>query len=208
MPGQITLDTEFGRALKALGADPSFKVYVDVGAWNGEGTTRCLYEGMRDRTDGPTIVSFEANKAWWRVASNHWKDVSGVRVLYGRVAERMMSDEEVLAHRYYEKVKEHYAIHFTQDEKDFKDAPLVRMRRCDVAVLDGGEFCGPADWAALAHLSPRVVALDDIDVMKNCDNYLQMIVDGWEVIFRTTERNGAAILRCPEKPFKEVVAAE
>ena len=195
--GQITLETAFGRELAALGANPRYNIFVEVGTWDGEGSTRCLWEGLKDRTDGPRLVSFEANRDWWRVASSRWKDVSGVQILWGRLAERMMSDKEVLEHPQYEKIKDHYALHFTQDERDFATAPLVRMRRCDVAILDGGEFCGLSDWKAIEPLAPQVVCLDDVNVMKNSAVLEEMLSKGWKMVFRTEERNGAAILEAP-----------
>lgn len=199
MPGQITLETAFGRELKALAANPRYRVFLDVGPWAGDGTTRCLWEGAKERTDSPRILSIEANRDWWRVASSVWRDVSGgPTVLYGRVAERMMTDKEVLEHPLYDKIKEHYALHFTQDERDFKAAPLVHLRRCDVAVLDGGEFCGRGDWAAVEPLAPRVVCLDDVNVMKNSDVLAELLAKGWKLIWRSEERNGAAILERPD----------
>ena len=208
--GQITLETAFGRELSALAANPRYNIFVEVGAWDGEGSTRCLWEGMKDRTDYPRLVSFEANRNWWRVANNVWKDVSGVKILWGRLAERMMSDKEVLEHPLYEEIKDHYALHYTQDERDFATAPLVRMRRCDVAILDGGEFAGMADWKAIEPLAPRIVALDDIKVMKNSEVLAEMLAKGWKLIFRTEERNGAAILERPDeasilKAFGELI---
>ena len=199
MPGQITLETAFGKELRALAANPKYKVFVEVGTWDGQGSTKCLCDALCEREDGAGLYTFEANRDWWRVASSYWQDreVTPLRVIYGRLAERMMTDKEVLEHPLYEKVKEHYALHFTQDERDFKAAPLVRMRKCDVAILDGGEFCGMADWEAVAPLAPRVVCLDDTKVMKNSDVLARLLKEGWLLVWQSDERNGAAILEAP-----------
>lgn len=197
--GQITLETEFGKELRTLAANPKYKVFVEVGTWDGQGSTKCLVEGLKDRDDGAGLYSFEANRDWWRVASSYWKDqeVTPLRVIWGRLAERMMTDTEVCQHPLYEKVKEHFALHYTQDERDFKSAPLVRMRACDVAILDGGEFCGEWDWKALEPLAPRVVCLDDIKVMKNAEVFRKLVAEGWLPVWVSDERNGAAILERP-----------
>jgi hypothetical protein len=204
--GQITLETAFGQELRALGANPKYRVFVEIGSWDGQGSTKCLWDGMSTRSDGPRLVSLEANKNWWRVAANAWKDVSGgPTILWGRLAERMMTDKEVLEHPLYEEIRDHYALHYTQDERDFATAPLVRMRRCDVAVLDGGEFCGMADWAAIEPLAPRIVCLDDTRVMKNAEVLKKLLDAGWKMFWSSDERNGAAILERPEQEVLDKV---
>ena len=202
MAGQITLDTEFGRKLKELAEDPKYQVFVEVGAWNGQGSTLCLAEGLRGRKDGAQLISFEANKNWWRVAAAFWKGQEGapVRVLWGRLAERMMTESEIVENALYDTIKDHFNLHFKQDVEDFASAPLVHMRRCDVAILDGGEFSGYYDWKAIEPLAPRVVCLDDIRVMKNSKVLVDLMSKNWSVVWMTTERNGAAILVPPPEP--------
>lgn len=200
MPGQITLDTEFGRRLRDLARDPAYRVFLDVGSWDGQGTTLCIGEGLRERADlsGCAIVTVEANKTWHRVAAAFWREQGlPVHCLWGRIAERMMTDEEVLNHPLFDKIKEHYALHYTNDVRDFDEAPLIRLRRCDVAVLDGGEFCGYQDWEQIKKLNPKVVALDDIHSMKNDKVLEELCNDGanWNCEFVSAERNGCCILR-------------
>ena len=208
MPGQITADTAFGAALKGLAADPRYKIFVEIGTWDGEGSTKCLVEGLESRSpedlSGAGIFSFEANKDLWMVASRYWKDRNPpLRILWGRLAERMMGKEKVQAHPLFEKVKAHYDLYFEKDVEHFLKAPLIRMRRCDVAVLDGGEFCGEGDWDAIRTLKPKVVCLDDIEVMKNNDLFTHLFVKGgWKPLFITSERNGAAILEAPSDDDK------
>ena len=203
MPGQITLDTAFGRALKGLASDPKYKIYVEVGTWDGEGSTKCIIQGLESRApedaSGAGLFSFEANRDLWMVASRYWKEKNPpCRILYGRLAERMMSEEKVRAHPLFPKIKEHFDLYFEKDKENFLKAPLIRMRRCDVAVLDGGEFAGEGDWDAVRTLKPKVVALDDINVMKNQDLYMLLMVKlGWKPLFISSERNGSAILESP-----------
>jgi predicted O-methyltransferase YrrM len=213
MPGQITLDTEFGKRLKALGTDPSYSVFVDIGTWDGQGTTLCIAEGLRERADlsGCAIVSVEASRTWHRVAAAYWREKGlPIYCLWGRIGEHMMTDREVLEHPLYDKIKEHYALHYTQDVKDFVEAPLIRLRRCDVAVLDGGEFAGYGDWEQIKKLNPKVIALDDIHSMKN-DKVLDEIcsqADEWNCEFISAERNGCAILRRRALAIAEREAAQ
>ena len=203
MPGQITLDTVFGRALKDLAADPRYKIWVEIGTWDGEGSTKCIVQGLESRSpedlSGAGLFSFEANRDLWMVASRYWQDRNPpLRILWGRLAERMMGDEKVKAHPLFDKIKEHYDLYYEKDKDHFLKAPLIRMRRCDVAVLDGGEFAGEGDWDAIRKLKPQVVCLDDINVMKNADLYKKLLIDvGWKPLLITPDRNGSAILESP-----------
>ena len=115
----------------------------------------------------------------------------------------MMGDEKVKEHRLFEKIKEHYDLYYKSDLDHFLKAPLIRMRRCDVAVLDGGEFCGAGDWDGVRKLKPKVVCLDDINVMKNNDLFTHLFIrGGWKPLHISSERNGAAILESPGEDDK------
>jgi hypothetical protein len=203
MPGQITLETAFGRALKGLASDTRYKIYLESGTWDGEGSTKCLIEGLNSRApedlSGAGLFSIEANKDLWMVASRYWQDKNPpCRILWGRLGERMMSKEKVEAHPLFNKIKEHYDLYFEKDVEWFLRAPLIRFRRCDVWLADGGEFATEGEWDAIRKLKPKVVALDDINVMKNNDLYnLLFLKTGWKPLFITPERNGAAILESP-----------
>ena len=202
MPGQITLDTPFGKALRDLGADTRYKIYVESGTFDGEGSTLCLVEGLEARPDlsGAGLFSMEANKMMWAVASRYWQQRVDppLRILWGRLGERMMSKEKVEAHPLFEKVKEHYDLHFESDVEWFLKAPLVRFRRCDVWLCDGGEFATEGEYDAIRKLKPKVICIDDINVIKGHDLFnLLYLKTGWIPRFITSERNGSAILESP-----------
>lgn len=197
MPGQINLDTAFGQELRALGANPKYQHYVEVGTWNGEGSTRCLWEGMRERP-GTTLFSFEANANMAAIASQLWRGVPEVKVIYGRLAKNMMSEKEIREHPLFKDVETHFRLHYLQDVEDFSKAPLLGVPFCDVAVLDGGEFSGYWDWWALKKLNPKVVCLDDVRTMKNQLVFKELQSSGWKMIYYSDARNGEAIFERPE----------
>jgi hypothetical protein len=196
MPGQINLDTPFGQELRALAANPNYTVFCEVGTWNGEGSTRCLWEGMRERP-GTTLFSFEANAKMAAIAAQLWKDTPAVKVIYGRLAEKMMSEKEIREHPLFKDVETHFRIHYLQDVEDFGKAPLLGIPFCDVVVLDGGEFSGYEDWLAIKDLCPNVVCLDDVKTMKNELVFKELQSSGWKMIYYSDARNGEAIFERP-----------
>jgi len=201
MSGQITLDTAFGRELATLAADPSYRVYVEVGTWKGQGSTLCFAEGFKARSDCPSLVSIEANYLQWAIARKFWDAQEKnfrLHILHARLGEKMMSESEVREHPRFEQIKEHFDLYFKEDVRDFALARKVSLRAADVVLLDGGEFASEGDWAALEGLCPRVVCLDDVNVMKNGGILERLLAAGWKLVWRSDERNGAAILERPD----------
>lgn len=203
MAGQITLASEFGRQLAALAANPSLRTFVEVGSWNGQGTTLCIAEGFRARPDlsGVTLLSFETNAAMFEKAREYWSDKGlPIEIRCGRVAQTMMPLVEIMTSPTFNDVLHHFLIYYQQDVIDFHTAPLHTVEAADMILLDGGEFSTYQDWMALRGLEPKVVALDDTRVMK-CERLLRELKEAkWEVLFESEERNGCAILQNPSVP--------
>jgi len=62
-------------------------------------------------------------------------------------------------------------------------------------VLDGGEFSTLYDWIILQKLNPKIVALDDVNVIKTHSIYEELIKNGWVIVAENLqERNGWSIL--------------
>jgi hypothetical protein len=204
--GQICLGTPFGDWLRRLGADSRFRRFVEIGTWNGRGSTLCLLEGMAQQGRGyhPTLLSVEANEAAAAAARElyQWRAGVPIKVLHGRVAERMMEDGEILAHPLFERVRGHHRLHGQAERRDFASAPLLSFSEgADVVVLDGGEFSGWADWEAAQRMGARVVCMDDTQVMKNRDTLADAVSKGWRVLGAGEDRNGWAVLAAPTAAY-------
>lgn len=199
MQGQVTLESAFGKALYIIAKESTFQNFVDIGTWNGEGTTFCLMSGIQardaEKREGVQIRGFETNKEMYSIAKQFWENSPYVEVFYGRVCHRMMTKEEVCKHPLFQDVIEHYKKWFEQDQIDFLNAPLHTLTKCDMAILDGGEFSSFFDLEAVLQFKPTIIALDDTKVMKNDDSskYLEKI--GYTKIFETNERNGSIIYK-------------
>ena len=49
--GQINLGTERGQIIKDLASMPTVRTIVEIGTWNGYGSTQCVLEGIKDKKD-------------------------------------------------------------------------------------------------------------------------------------------------------------
>jgi len=194
--GQINPETQFGAFLKKIAGDPDVHSIVDIGAWNGLGSTRCLMEGVKDRTD-VHVYSYENKKEFWEVASRNWVGNDKVSVIYGRLTDRLMSRNDIETHRNFLTVGEHYKLWYDDDVKCFTNSPLVAPPdTIDFVVIDGGEFSTQGDWDVVSKYTPKYVALDDTLVIKCSDIEVELDANpAYEKIGVGTDRNGWAIFK-------------
>jgi hypothetical protein len=204
--GQIQLGTPFGDALRCVAADSNHKTLLEVGTWNGRGSTLCLLEGMAEQPAGchPRLLSLEANHSMATAAQQlYGKFVDmPLRVIHGRLGAEMLDDGAILAHPLFERVRAHHRLHGQQERVDFfQTTRIVPSGQIDVVVLDGGEFSGWGDWKAAQELRPKVVCMDDTHVMKNADALADALSKGWRVLAEGADRNGWAVLASPLQPY-------
>jgi len=195
MQGQINPDSSFGKAIMQIASQEAYKTFLDVGTWNGMGTTRCLVNATKNRKD-TMIYSVEANRNMFDEAVQNWSyRPDNLKLLYGKIASSMMSYEDITQSPLFNSIQTHFMIHYGQDVEDFANAPLVTLPpQIDVVILDGGEFCGEGDLNAALKLNPKVIALDDTICMKNCDNLSKLSrSEDWECLEKSSDRNGWAI---------------
>lgn len=202
--GQINRGSRFGEIIYTLAKDPRFHTFLEVGTWNGQGSTKCFIDALLEREDKYLFMSLEDDRGFHDAAARYWKDKIDERVqlVYGTVvrAEEMMKEEEVRAHPLFVKqtLKDHYNLYYKSDIANSGTAPLVLERiprQIDVLLLDGGEFSGYAEWSKLRNRGLRVVLLDDINTMKNSTVCEELRHDkGWTLVLEDRkDRNGFAL---------------
>lgn len=198
--GQIHKNTPLGQALiKLIVSDLTIERVVDVGCWNGLGTTLCVMDAMMMRKKALSCLAIESNKTFWEKAVMNWKfkvNPENLKIVYGRFGSAVMSRKEIEAHPLFTKVKDHYTLWYDQDIKDYTQCnQVVVTGKVDLIILDGGEFCGAGDLEAALKLNPRYIVLDDVEVIKNCQNAVTLGKMGWEMVFFTRDRNGSVIFK-------------
>lgn len=194
MMGQINLDTKFGWAISRIAADPRYSTFCEVGTWNGQGSTRCFYEGMKTRPR-THLYSIEGDPFMMMKAREVWKNYPKVTLMMGTLHRNIMSEQEVESHPLFPGVRDHYRLHYVSELRAVTLTPLVKPPPCDVILLDGGEFSTEGDWKALYHDNLKVVMLDDTQVVKTNRILNELLNDPkWVCLANEpTDRNGWAI---------------
>lgn len=200
--GQINRGSQFGEIIYWIAKNVEFHTFLEIGTWNGQGSTKCFIEGLLERSDNYHFISLENNKKFYDSAVKYWtgKINNKIQLVYGTVVRptEMMKDGEVRNHPLFPLVRDHYNLHYQSDITNSSTAPLVLDKipsEIDVLLLDGGEFSGYAEMRKFKNRGVRVVLLDDINTIKNSAVFEELRGDKrWTLVLENrTDRNGTAI---------------
>ena len=181
MLGQRHMGTGFGQNIYRLVLENDFKNIVDVGTWNGLGTTLCILEALEVKksfdTNVYTVELYQEMIDQAKVNLKKYLDRFNLHILHGRISDI----DEVYAWF------DHSTIDFLNDGHArlwyHKDMALLKQstnissllpKQIDFLVLDGGEYCTYPEWQKLKHKT-KFFALDDTNMLK-CSKIRQEIL--------------------------------
>ena len=174
LPGQHA-NSELGQQIYNMMIDQNGpKLWVEIGAWNGKGTTKRLLQGLHDRKDKADvyIVSYEADPFFYRVAKRNLEsnEFYGKQfyLMHGRLpcSSSFIYESEIPNEDKYE--LSHYHLYFEREKAIYTSAEQIQVPFSpEAAILDGGEYTGCFDWSSLDKSKLKYVFLDDINVFKN-----------------------------------------
>jgi len=206
MNGQINLNTNFGKLINKICSYQDNKTFLEIGTWNGQGSTYCVMDSLLKRKDQVKFYSLECNKSKYIEAVNLWKNIlkddfnTGIlNLLYGRIVET----EEI-----YKREELKNLEGFFNDWYKWYDDDVESFESCenifdqlpesiDVLILDGGEFSTYAEFNKLFTKTKNYILLDDCNILKCKEiyRYLKQNND-WELLNEDlNDRNGYAIFR-------------
>jgi hypothetical protein len=195
--GQIILG-KFGisRYITDIAAMANVINIVEIGTWNGMGSTRCILEGLKNKSNY-IFKSYECSKEMYHEAidNNCHYICDKFKIINGKIVdERDISD--------WFDVRE-----LNSEQKSWMKTDIERMSsvenvfdtipsNIDLLVLDGGEFSTYKEWLALKDRTKYIV-LDDTLTLKS-KKIRQEIIDNkdYHVIDDCLkERNGYLVAR-------------
>lgn len=217
--GQISMETEMGRFLSKLASDEQNHRFLEIGTWNGLGSTRCFYEGFQKRKhslhdpslqESPVFLdSLEVNSEKCDVARSHYIDAPYIRIHHKSLLDKLptWSDiEKEYTNEWSEDEKRTYEKYFRTDIENMKlcgtfplPIPSTLEKESqytyayDVALLDGSEFFSYDEFEKIRHIV-RIIVLDDCRCLKNKRVYDELVGHSdWKLIqHNMNERNGYA----------------
>ncbi len=196
--GQITLQTQFGQTLyQLMSEEVGPKKWLEVGTWNGNGSTKCLLEGLSHRLnrEGVHILSYEASPFYAKIAQENLSRYVDLSSQFLVLHAKLPSTLPFPKGEFIKEKLEHFMIHYEEEKYLYETAPSIScFFEPEVAILDGGEYVGYHDWESIPKTNLRHIFLDDINIEKNkCVHELLKHFTDWKcMVERKDERNGWA----------------
>ena len=193
--GQICND-EFSFDIETYASNPKYKTFLEVGTWNGLGSTRSFVNGFKNRNDNYLFYSLECNSEKCAFAKEIYKDHPKINILN----EVIWNEEPSNFYDIFPQCKTNELF------KHWNDVDIINMKQCklfldrtnlpqifDVILLDGGEFTTYHEFTLLKNRC-KILMLDDINVDK-CKLIVQEILldPTWSIIKKSNIRNGYLI---------------
>ena len=194
MIGQINRNSKLGETLYELSKQSDVNTIVEIGTWNGAGSTRCIIDGIKDSEVKKTFITLESNKEQYELSLQNLESFKEFVIpLYGRIID--VYDLTWLKSVTLGPEQQQW---LWEDVEGYKECPNVLDKipqQIDLLLLDGGEFSTVPEFIKLKS-KYKYLVLDDITALKckEINNQLSNRKD--HVLVKTdSERNGFSVFK-------------
>jgi hypothetical protein len=188
--GQISLDSEVGRMLFAICSLSEIETVVEVGTWNGLGSSKVIASGITAGKSNAKAFGLEIDYKRFLQSRRNLHKYDFFTVTHGRIIEIDNLDSSSL--------NDLEKKWFESDVQNMSVVPNVLdslPNQIDVLLLDGGEFSSYSEYVVLKDRGVKWLILDDVNARKNRRVLEETINSGdFAQIWKSNERNGTAIL--------------
>jgi hypothetical protein len=195
--GQITLENLVGKYIFDIASNNNYKTYLEIGTWNGLGSTKCFIYGFKNRVnkDNYKFYSLECNKHKYEFAKELYKDEKNVFILN----EVLLNDKPDDIYTIFPEItkSKDYMYWNDIDFLNMKDKKLFfddsKPQFYDVILLDGGEFTTWYEYNIIKNKC-KILILDDTNTLKCKKVKEDILISGkWNIILESNERNGILV---------------
>jgi hypothetical protein len=191
--GQISEKSDIGRWILCLSALSETNFIVEIGTWNGAGSSKLIAKGVSSnskKSSSCEVLGLEIDMQKARSAKRKLKRFKFFKVLHGRIVEEADFD--------YAELTAGENVWIERDLTNLRNSSNVLSflpNKIDLLILDGGEFSTYSEFQILQSRITKYVVLDDI-FSRKCKKIFEEVKssDQFKVIFLSTERNGTAVL--------------
>jgi len=194
--GQINNDSDsvLGNCLYELASNDNYFTFLEIGTWNGLGSTKCFIDGFSKRLAPFSFYSLECNTEKCNFAKDVYKNIDNVHILN----EVLLNDMPHDIYNVFPEILENKDCNYwnTIDFNNMKDKPLFLNRidlpdKFDIIFFDGGEFTTWYEYNLLKDKC-KIIILDDTNTLK-CSKIVSELKsqsNKWKLLFESNERNG------------------
>ena len=197
--GQVKNNTLLANIINKLCIDKDNKTFLEIGTWNGYGSTKIFVTALINRTD-TLFYSLECNKEKSEFARDLYKNYKNIYILNETINNELPNDINIIfpdlltnkQYSYWNKVD----VENIKQCKLFLERPdLPKM--FDVIFLDGGEFTTYHEFQRLKTMC-KYLLLDDTNTNK-CLKIVDEIYNDklkWKILVHDkNERNGIMLCK-------------
>lgn len=174
MVGQINRNSFLGNLIYKYSSRTDINNIVDIGTWNGYGSTKCIIDALIDNHKNHKFISIEANKKQFLQAQYNLSKYSQyVNLVYGSLVGvndiiNIKNIDE--SHKFFQKYSKSLQLQWRQqtliEVSEAPDATSTLPESIDLLILDGGEYTTYAEFLKLKDKT-RIFVLDDTETFKN-----------------------------------------
>jgi hypothetical protein len=198
--GQISLNTKLGGFLFSSALNMYINNFLEIGTWNGLGSTKCFIDGFKNRLTSFKFYSLECNSEKSEYARKLYQNIDNVYILNEVLLNEMPKDINEVFPILLENST--YSYWNDIDFNNMKNKKLFFERNdlpkvFDLILLDGGEFTTWYEYNMIKDKC-KILVLDDTNTFK-CKKIVEDIRENnkWNILLESNERNG--ILICERK---------
>ncbi len=196
--GQINIEQDFGKIIFELSSNPENKILVDIGTWNGLGSTKCFIEGMK-LNKSSILYTIENNEEKYQSTMNRLSPIINelglnVNFVNGTLINNNDIDNWLVKENIILNENEKYWLLI--DKSNSKNLIKLDCQEIDVLLIDGSEFSGYLEMILLKDIS-NYILLDDVNSIKNKYSREYLLKDeNFELISEDlSSRNGYSIFK-------------
>lgn len=193
--GQISPSTTVGKLLMDLVSSTPLQTIVDIGTWNGLGSTRCFLLGLQEST---RLISLETNREKNELAKYNLASLMkpNADICWGSILKaRDLVGLDIVFPDFKESGE--FQRWHDIDVANLEAAPYVLDKVpaiLDFVLFDGGEFTTYYEFQVLFPRCTRYIALDDVHTPK-CKRIRTLLQENfdWKEVAYIPERNGFSL---------------
>jgi hypothetical protein len=197
MLGQINRGSSLGEYIYDISSRDDVNSIVEIGTWNGCGSTRCVIDAIKGKDKQLTTVELHPNQYVEAVANvgEYAGVLSNVKMLNGSVInheDAFWFDHSIIT----DNPDDHASLWYEIDMNYLKDADNILDQipsEIDLLILDGGEYTTYPEYVLLKDRS-KIICLDDTNTFKCAKILAEIGVENdFQSVVVSYERNGFAI---------------
>ncbi len=172
-PGNIRRDTKSGRLIENVIYEHSLRKILEIGTWNGLGSTNTVIDILEDLNEDYSFISIESDKIFFEQAKKNLKKKmnKNIQLKLGRIIEiDELPDIENINFGEVGLIPQNKEW-FIQDLRRYKKVKNIYNElpsEFDLVILDGGEFSTYPEFLKL-YKKTKFIALDDTETYKQYD---------------------------------------